>query len=128
MNLSLKKCQHLTKTSHLTKSVSAKSTGEDRKMANFMVPHPDFIYMQSELADKSSTVLESSQHIINTAKFCFEDTGKYVFFLRVKISIHGGKHHDVILSPLTSNEAFPLTSVELEFLLRSSEVTTGEYF
>lgn len=50
------------------------------------------------------------------------------FLLRVKISIHGGKHQDVILSPLTSKEAFLLISVEPEFLLTSPAAIAGEHF
>lgn len=51
-------------------------TGEERKVTDFVIPHLHFIYLKSELAEKSSAVLESIQSIINTAKLCFEDTGE----------------------------------------------------
>jgi len=47
-------------------------------MADFMIPHLDFIYLWSEMAEESNAVLESRQCIINTAKLCFEDIGKYI--------------------------------------------------
>lgn len=47
-------------------------------MTDLMIPHLDFIYLQSELAEKSSAILKSKQYIANSAKLCFEDTGKYI--------------------------------------------------
>lgn len=85
-----------------------------------MLPHPDFINMQPELSYKGSTVLESSQ--------CSSlGTLENPFLPKTKISIHSGKHQDVILSPLTLKKAFPLISVEIEILLRSPEDMIREY-
>lgn len=91
------------------------------------VPRLDFTYLQLELAGKSSAVLESRQRIINTAKLCLRALAN-TFLPRVKISVHGGKHQDVVLSPLTSKEAFLLISVEPEFLLRRPAAMAREYF
>lgn len=47
-------------------------------MTDFMIPQLGFISLKSELAEKSSVVSESRQCIINTARFCFEDTCEYI--------------------------------------------------